>query len=268
MPIITISRGAYSCGGEVAEKVAEKQGYRCVSREILREASEQFHIPEAELLLAIKDTPSFLGRFTYAKEKYIAYVRAALLKHVRKGNVVYHGLAGHFLLRDVPKVFMVRIVADMEDRISEVMRRDNISADEARAVITRDDEERRRWSLQLFGVDTWNTDIYDMVLNIKSMTVNDAVELISETAKRPCFEHTPESQKTVENLALAAQVQAALMEEFPTADVSAKEGRVFVGVKGSMSQEKKLVARAREIAEGTEGVEETVVHFVPFMTPD
>jgi hypothetical protein len=35
-----------------------------------------------------------------------------------------------------------------------------------------------------------------------------------------------------------------------------------------MSQEKKLVARARSIVEETEGVEETTIHFVPFMTPD
>jgi hypothetical protein len=58
------------------------------------------------------------------------------------------------------------------------------------------------------------------------------------------------------------------VEEFPDADVSASKGRVFVGVKGSMSQEKKLTTRAQTLVEGIEGVNEATVHFVPFMTPD
>lgn len=36
MAIITISRGSYSKGKEVAEKVAEKLGYECISRDVLQ----------------------------------------------------------------------------------------------------------------------------------------------------------------------------------------------------------------------------------------
>jgi hypothetical protein len=46
MSIVTISRGSYSRGKEVAEKVAQKLGYECISRDILLETSEQFNIPE------------------------------------------------------------------------------------------------------------------------------------------------------------------------------------------------------------------------------
>lgn len=49
MAIITISRGSYSKGKEVAEKVAEKLGYTCISRDLLVEASRQFDIPEMRL---------------------------------------------------------------------------------------------------------------------------------------------------------------------------------------------------------------------------
>ena len=38
MAIITISRGWYHRGREVAEKLAAKLGYECISREILLEA--------------------------------------------------------------------------------------------------------------------------------------------------------------------------------------------------------------------------------------
>jgi hypothetical protein len=50
MPIITISRGSYSKGKEVAEKVAQKLGYKCISQEIILEASEAFHVPEIRMV--------------------------------------------------------------------------------------------------------------------------------------------------------------------------------------------------------------------------
>src|SRR5271157_5719624 len=117
MSIITISRGSYTRGKEVAEKLAQALGYQCLSRDILLEASERYNIPEIKLVRAIHDAPSILQRFTYSREPYVAYIRAALLRQVEKDNVVYHGLAGHFLLQGIPQVLKVRIIADLEDRV-------------------------------------------------------------------------------------------------------------------------------------------------------
>ena len=114
MPIITISRGSYSRGKEVAEELAQKLGYEIISRDILLEASETFNIPEIKLIRAIHDAPSILERFTYGKERYVAYIQSTLLKHVQKDNVVYHGLAGHYFLRGISHVIKVRILADLE----------------------------------------------------------------------------------------------------------------------------------------------------------
>jgi cytidylate kinase len=264
MSIITVSRGSYSRGREVAEKLAQRLGHQCVSREGMLEASQQCNIPETDLVRAVTDALRILERFTYGKERYVAYVRAAVLRYARKDNVVYHGYAGHLFLRQVPTVLKVRIIADLEERVREAMRRDNTSPDEARLVIARNDEERRKWGLQLYAVDTWDSDNYDMVLNVTTMTVDDAVDLVFHNAKRPCFQTTPESQKIIDNLALAAQVQAALVEDFPTAEVSAKDGRVFVALKGPVTQAKKLTARARSIVDGIEEVEEASIDFVPF----
>ena len=46
MQIITISRGSFSHGKEIAEKVAETLGYECVSREILLEAPQYFNVSD------------------------------------------------------------------------------------------------------------------------------------------------------------------------------------------------------------------------------
>ena len=72
MAIITISRGCYSHGKEIAEKVALKLGYECVSREILIEASHFFHVPGMNLLKSLHDSPSVLERITHGQEMYLS----------------------------------------------------------------------------------------------------------------------------------------------------------------------------------------------------
>jgi len=65
MAIITISRGSYTKGKEISEKVAERLGYGCISRDVLLEASKDFNVPEIKLIRAIHDAPSILDRFGY-----------------------------------------------------------------------------------------------------------------------------------------------------------------------------------------------------------
>jgi cytidylate kinase len=254
MSIITISRGSYSGGKEVAEKLAQKLGYACISREILLKASEEFNIPEIKLIRAIHDAPSILERFTYGKERYVAYIRAALLKQVQQDNTVYHGLAGHFLLQGIPHLLKVRILADLEDRVAEEMRRVEISADKARDLIKKDDEERRKWSLQLYGADPWDPMLYDLVIHLNSITVADAVDLISQAGKLPGCQTTPQSQALLDDLALAAQIQAVLVEQFPSVKVSARDREVLVSTKGVLDEEE-LAAQVKRIAKRTAGVQ-------------
>jgi len=245
MSIITISRGSYSRGKEVAEKLAAVLGYKCLSRDILLKASEQFDIPEIKLIRAIHDAPSILDRFTFGKERYVAYLRSALLQQVQKDNVVYHGLAGHFFLQGISHVLKVRIIADFEDRVKEEMRRENISEKEAAEILKKDDNERRKWSLQLYGIDTWDANLYDMVLHIQTLRVADAVDLIRCAVAQPCFQTTPQSQQVLDDLVLAAQVKAALSEDFPTVMVSAKDGEVLVGVKFAQYEKPEVADRIR-----------------------
>ena len=207
MSIITISRGSYNRGKEVAEKLAQKLGYKCISREILLEASKEYNVPEIRLIRAIQDAPSILDRLTHNKEKYITYIRTALLKHMQKDNVVYHGLFGHFFLQNIPHVLKVRIVGDLEDRVEDEVKREGISADKAREIIMRDDGERRKWALYLYEADAWDATLYDLVIHLKTISVDDAVDLINHTRQLPGFQTTSESQQAVDSLVEAARLE-------------------------------------------------------------
>jgi len=201
-----------SRGKEVAERVAKKLGYNCISRDVLLEASERFNIPEIKLNRAIHDAPSILDRFTFGKEEYISYIEAALLKYLREDNIVYHGLAGHFFVQNITHVLKVRIIADMKERVHIEMNKERISRDEAEQIIKNDDEQRKKWSLSLYGIDTANPGLYDLLIHLGRLSTEDAADIICQTAKLNCFQTTPESQKNMDNMALTAQLKASLIK--------------------------------------------------------
>jgi cytidylate kinase len=260
MAIITISRGSYSKGKEVAEKVAEKLGYECISRDVLLQASDRFHIPEIKLVRAIHDAPSILHRFSRGNQAYIAYIQSALTARAKKDQVVYHGLAGHLLLKRVPHVLKVRIIADLPDRVANEMSREGISEEEARALILKDDEERRKWTQSLYGVDPWDSHLYDLVLRVHKLTVADAVDFICQAALREAFKTTAASQQKMDDLALACQVKAALIDSFPDVAVTSEYGNVLVFTKGSDRLTHRLQNRTKELRGGIGEIKYIEVH--------
>jgi len=255
MSIITISRGSYSRGKEVAEKVARKLGYECISRDVIVEACDEYNVPEVKLVRAIHDAPSILERFTGGKMRFLAYLQAALLEHLQKDNVVYHGLAGHFFVENVSHVLKVRIIADMEDRVKLEMKREGISESEARRILSSDDEERRKWSRYAFGIDTRDSSLYDLVLHIKKITGDEAADLICHTVALEHFHTTPQSQRAMDNLTVAAGVKAALIDLKPEVEVSAENGAVRVKVRSSQLSEEWRIKRLAKAVPGVQQVQ-------------
>ena len=263
MAIITISRGSYSKGKEIAEKVAERLGYECIARRILLEASDDYNIPEVKLVRAIHDAPSFFGNLSHKKERYISFIQAEILEHFRKDNVVYHGLAGHFFVKAISHVLKVRIIADLDDRVALEMEREGISREEALSVLLKDDEERVKWGKTLYGIDTRKANLYDLVIHIHKLTVKDAVDIICNTAGLPQFQATPESQRAIDGLALAARVKAALVDVRPDIEVTAEDGIVLVKTEAPIIHEASLVREIQGISKTVAGVKETKINIVP-----
>ncbi|HKN18289.1 MAG TPA: cytidylate kinase-like family protein [Dissulfurispiraceae bacterium] len=265
MAIITISRGSYTRGKEIAEKVAKKLGYECVAREALLEASREFNVPEMKLVRALHDAPSILDRFYYGKESFMAFYRLAFLKHLKKNNIVYHGLAGHFMLKGVSHVLKVRIIADMEERVKLEMEREKISEKQAYRLLKNDDEERVKWSQYVHGIDTNDPSLYDLVIRIKEMTADDAVDIICHAVKFNHFATSPESTQAFDNLLLAADVKVSIIEIAPAAEVFAHDGVVSIKTSSSEFDQKEVVAAVKEAAQKIKDVKKVEVYVMPVL---
>ncbi len=233
MSIISISRGSYSRGVAVAEKVASSLQYTCLARDAVLEASDAYDVEEIKLLRAIETRPSILDRLTGGKARYMAYIRATLLKHFLADNIVYHGQAGHYFLQGVPHALKVRILADPADRVASVIASDGLSEEEAHKALAASDRVRRQWGLHLYGIDTEDASLYDAVIHVGRMGTDGAADTICSLVHHEAFQTTPASQAALQDMALAAAVEANIVEmgQGHEATVSAQDGEVLVKVR-------------------------------------
>jgi cytidylate kinase len=259
MSIITISRRPFSRGKEVAEKVADNLHYDCVAREVLFEAAEKFGVREKEFMRAIHDAPSFSDHFHYGRERYVAFFQAVLLEVLQRDNIVYHGLAGHFFVRGVSHALKVRVITDLDERVRILTEREDIGPKAAARIIEREDRDRRRWSRHLYGIDTWDSGLYNMVLNISEISVDDAAEIICHAASLERFKATPESRRKFADLLTAALVKAALIQKRPDVEVSVEGGKLLVKTESMESEEAGLRGRIERIVKDIPGVDQVEI---------
>lgn len=231
MAIITISRGCFSHGKEIAETVARRLGYECVSKEILLEASRAFDLPQAKLSSSLHDVPGLIERFTHVRQHIIDGIQAALLEHVVKDNVVYHGYAGQILLDGIDHVLKVRVIADMEARIALVQQRQQISREAALELLAHEDHVRAEWFRSIYRVDMHDPRLYDLVVHIGRLTIADACDIVCHAAGAESFKTTGTSAAALSDLALESHVKVAI-EGLCKADVSCHDGVVHLRVRG------------------------------------
>ena len=118
--------------------------------------------------------------------------------------------------------------------------------------------------MHLYGIDTKDPSLYDIVLHIDNIEVDDAVEILADIAKRPCFKTTQESQMAVDDYHLAARAQEALFNRFPSAKVKCKNGVVFVTIETTLSQEQEVINNIIQLLKGKsiDGIKDVKVNTV------
>jgi cytidylate kinase len=199
-----------SGGKTLADMLANRLGYRCVSREIVIKAADDYGAPEEKLFEAVQKSLSIFQKLTFERERYLAYIQASLCEYAKDDKLIYHGHAGHFLLQGISHVLCIRLVAGMPYRINAAMDQLQLSEKEAAKHIERVDKERVKWTDFLYGRDWRSPELYDIVFNLENTDLDFVCEMVAHAVKQPQFQVTPESATAMENLVTASRLRAAL----------------------------------------------------------
>ncbi len=210
MAIITISRGSMSGGMAFAECLAKTLGYPTLAREVLVQAAGKLGVSEEKLRGKIEKSARFWERLTSDRRIYLMALQSALADACVEGNLVYHGHAGHLLLKDLPNVLRVRLIAPMPSRIREVMNRQGLNYGAAVDYIRLVDQERVRWTKFVYGLDWRDPRNYDLVINLGNIAIDTACAMVATVVKLPAYAATEEVKKKLRDFALSCRVRVAL----------------------------------------------------------
>lgn len=261
MTVITISRTLYSGGEQIAEEVAKQLGYPCLRRkELILGAAELFHFEEAKLIEAMAEPPQLWQRDRDKREAHFNLIRATFLRRCKEQpGLVYHGFSGQELIRNVPHVLRILVIAEESYRLDTAMEQSGMDRDQALASIKASDKKFSKWTRIMYGFEWNNPALYDLSFNLGRISTKSAVDTILNIIASQDFDPTDSSMQVFNDELLASNVWSKITQNEETSDAylqtSAKQGRVIItGTAGS----KRILDAITELAQAVEGVSEVI----------
>ena len=110
---------------------------------------------------------------------YIEAIESAMKEMAADGDVVFIGRGGHVILKDMPNVLRVGVVASLEDRVKTLMAREAIDSDEAIVVLEQRDQARKYFFKKYFDLDEPdNPNLFHFTINSSEISTNYAAEMV------------------------------------------------------------------------------------------
>ena len=259
MAIIAISHQMGAGGSEIGMDVAQRLGYHYVDQELIQDAVRRYGLAEDKLSHLDESKPTLFERFDAETRHYITILQTTLLEFAESDNAVLMGRGGQWLLRGIPHVLRVRVIAPFEHRVRQWIKRTAEVGGEAphqRAaadLLRRDDSEKAGRMRYLYEVDLADPALYDLVINSEKLRYEAAIGMIEHVVRRPEMATTDAARRIVGSRVLASRVQVALATHPETRryriTVEAQDGVVTLEATAALE-------RALEVARDVPGVKE------------
>ena len=202
--VITISRELGSGGRTVGRKLAEKLGVRYSDKELIQALMRKFNLTAsgieklkgekknwlADVIQLVAPVPK-VGMLIDGDSRYVQEYRpdltpddifkaeSQILREIDEhGPCVIAGRSGFFVLEERPDKIDVFITATLEHRIARVMRKQEVSREEAERIIKKVDKARDNYVKRYTGRSRYDVRNYDLVINMDGLSEDDAVDVI------------------------------------------------------------------------------------------
>ena len=122
---------------------------------------------------------SHIGGLGFSEDTFTHRVSILMMMAASHGDVVIVGRGARFVLPK-DRGFSVRIVASTDYRIEQVMKEEMLEQKDAQKFVLDTDRARNAYVKSHFGVDAMDPHLYDQVLNVTNLSIDDAAATIAE----------------------------------------------------------------------------------------
>jgi len=261
MAIVTISHEMGSGGAEFGMALASHLRYGHVDHDVILERARPYGLADDRLAHLEEDKPSLFERFDTETRRYIMVIQTVLYELAAEDGVVLMGRGGQWLLRGIPHVLRVRVIAPFELRVQRLTETlsargsERVSPRPAAQMVRRDDAQKAGRMRYLFDVDLHDPVLYDVMINMGVLSQGAAVSLLADLVRRPEFAPSETGRQLVVDRALTSRVEVALVTYPKTRHhrigVDAKQGVVTLELSSAVDPDvaKTLVRDIRGVRE-------------------
>lgn len=201
---LCIGRSFGSGGYEVAQKLQQRLKVKLYDKELLDKAAEDSHIRKELFEQADEQNsfniplvvgymgmpnPFYLYTNNYLSNDNLFNLQADTIRQLAsKGSAIFVGRCADHILRNHPGRISVFIANDLDNRAKEVMERlklDNL--DEASSEVDRIDKRRKEYYNYYTGKHWGRADNYDLCLNLGTLGIEYATEIIVDLVRQKGF---------------------------------------------------------------------------------
>jgi cytidylate kinase len=197
MAVITVSR-QFGAGGELlAKKLANELNFRLIDRKAIVEALTEMGLSPQLLKF---DEQATKGEDAEKRQRfYLTALHEHLFTLADKESYVLVGRGGQFLFRNRPDAFHVLVCAPFNQRVQWVHEIYNLEKSPASLLVREHDRRKKRYLRQVFDRAWLDPEVYDLVVNTKTLTPQGAAALVRQAAnfflERNLRESTPVSAR-------------------------------------------------------------------------
>lgn len=182
MNVITIAREYGAGGAELSRLLAQSLGWELLDRELLHQAAETQHVPDAELERMDERAIAMADRFQLhpPHQSYLEGLRKAVQQAAARGRVILVGRGARHLLGERSDCLHLRLAAPPAWRAERMARRQGWPLEAALARCAEVDRARRQFTRYFFGQAATQSAQYDLVVNTGRVALQALAETVAE----------------------------------------------------------------------------------------
>jgi len=205
-PVITVSREAGASGTEIARRLSQELKMDLMNDQIIGYVADSARISKKVIESLdekeVNRRDAWIAAFFEDKhlwpDQYFDHLTRVIATIGRYGNAVIIGRGAHYILPP-ENVFRVRLIAPLEDRVAHIMQIRSASYKEAERYVLKTDNERQAFIRKYFHADITDPNHYDIVVSMRIITIEGAVEAIKTAFLKRKVAETPAEQPAPES---------------------------------------------------------------------
>lgn len=259
MATIAFARELGALGEELAEELARSTGFKVIDRDHIESRLAALGLDPEKHQKYDERKPSLWASLSQERDDYLHYLKLILYEEASAGSCIVLGRGAGIILKSMPNLASIRIVAPIADRISRIRKRFSCDERHALQLIEQSDHDRSGFHRYFFSIDWRDPRNYGLVLNMGELSVEDAAKLVDDYRRAVSTEERERTgkirakelllgQRVVTEIVYARRIPVHFLE------AEARGGRVTLhGVANTEAVIDEALAAARSVP----GVEET-----------